>query len=580
MQNTAFFSLASVGLLRSRLFNRVLPCGWLFVLTIAWIVSANWGFGQIVYDPLHPDVEAMVKRGIVYLEENPQGNTGEALLQALTVIEATKRYDRMIPTEHPLVTRAVARLIRDLKKYKEENEPLGPGVYHACVGILVLTELGAEQYRPEIEDLIGAILKNRTPVGAYGYSADTNSDSSQSQYVALAFGVLKLHGIKVLKQEARSLLEWFCKAQTNEGSWYYHYFGLNLAVRDPPVQRLSRHVTGASSIYLLGDVLNLTPKRSGMKLKGANAGELPPSVSIYVSKEKEQDNDLEQIGPLVNFDAGLLNSTKAQANRWLAQNFRMSLDEAWQYYFMYGLERYAYFREKSEGEIKEVPNWYDQGVEFLKDNQQPNGSWPPASGGGEQSGVNSTCFAIMFLVRASELLMDASASSVTRGGLGFPENAKIENKGGEVVSDDVVQGFQNIVNLLKDAKSEDDIERLTDILAPAIKEFTEDKSKSKAEQLQFLRGLMTERSYAKRKVAVKFLAASQDLDNVPALLYALSDPALDICEAAHNGLRLISRKVDAFPLSENPTKQEFLELKQKWTVWYKGIRPDARLIDE
>jgi hypothetical protein len=554
---------------------------WGWFLSLAWLIGlGHAAIGQIIYDPLHPDVEAMVKRGVAYLEEHPQGNTGEALLQALTVIEATKRYERMIPADHPLVTRAVARLMRDLKKHREEDEPLGPGVYHACVGILVLTELGPDQYRPEIESLVDVVLKNRTQHGAYGYSAATNSDSSQSQYVALAFGVLKLHGFKVQKEEARSLLEWFCKAQTNEGSWYYHYYGTSLAVRDPPIQRLSRHVTGASSIYLLGDVLNLTPKRSGLKLKGAGAGDLPPSVSVYISPDRDRDPDADQTGPLVNFDAGLLNSSKSKANRWLASNFRMSLDEAWHYYFMYGLERYAYFREKAEGEIKEVPNWYDQGVEFLMANQEPSGGWPSASGGGEQTANNSTCFAIMFLVRASELLMDNSASSITRGGMGFTENAKIENKGGEIVSDDMVQGFQNIVNLLKDAKSEDDVEALMDVLAPAIKEFTSDKEKSKAEQLQFLRGLMTEKSYAKRKVAVRFLAASQDMDNVPALLYAMSDPALDICEAAHNGLRLISRKVDAFPLSERPTKQEFLELKQKWTAWYKGVRPDARLIDE
>ncbi|MBX3418467.1 MAG: hypothetical protein KF851_12755 [Pirellulaceae bacterium] len=533
-----------------------------------------------VFDPLHPEVEAMVRKGVQYLEENPQGGTGESLLQALTVIEAIKRYDRLVPSDHPLVTRAVAKLMRDLEKYRKDGDNLGAGVYYSCVGILVLTELGGDIYQNEIETLVEIILKNRTQHGGFGYSANTNSDSSQGQYVALAFGVLKLHGFKVHKEEARALLEWFCKAQTNEGSWYYHYFGTSIAVRDPPIQRLSRHVTGASSIYLLGDILNLTPKRSGMKLKTGDASMLPPSVSLYVPPDRERDPDADQTGPLVNFDAGLLNNSKAKSNRWLAANWRMSLDEPWHYYFMYGLERYAYFREKAEGQVKEIPDWYDQGVYFLMANQLPSGGWPSSAGGGEENGNNSTCFAIMFLVRASELLMDGSATTMTRGGLGFQENVKIENKAGEVVSDDMVQGFQNIVNLLKDAKSEDDIEALMDVLAPAIKEFTSDKEKSKAEQLQFLRGLMTERSYAKRKVAVRFLAASQDMDNVPALLYALSDPALDIAESAHNGLRLISRKVDAFTLSDRPTKAEFMELKRKWTAWYKGVRPDARLIDE
>ncbi len=573
-----------------RLKRRSSPLKSLFRHQIALLVAFTVGVlpqllnAQVVYNPMHPDVEEMVRKGMRYLEEHPQGNPGEAVLSAMTIIEATKRYERIVPSQHPLVTRAVSRVLDDIQLLSEKDgndSPLrGGGLYYIALSIILLLDIGDEQYRPQIEALVAEMFLKRTQHGAYSYTKDQPSDSSQSQYAALAFAVLKLHGFKVYTTEAKDLLEWFCRAQTPEGSWYYHYFGTNIVPRGDSTLRGSRHATGASSIYVLSDLLNLNNRKKGVNAAGNALGVLPPSVSVYVPPDRERDPLAEQTGPLVSFDAGLLSSTKAKSNRWLATNFNLSLDEAWNYYFMYGLERYAYFREKSEGRITEIPDWYDQGVEFLKANQGTNGGWPPATGGGEQSTSNSTCFAILFLVRASELLMDDAANSTVKGGLGFQENQKLENKGGDVVADQMVKGFQNIMTLLKNAKSEDDIAMLMDALGPAIKEFTEDKDKSRTEQLQFLRGLMTEESYMKRKIAVRFVAATQDLDNVPALLYALSDPALDICEEAHNGLRLISRKVDAFPLSANPTKVEFLDLKAKWTKWYKGIRPDAKLIDE
>ena len=107
------------------------------------------------------------------------------------------------------------------------------------------------------------------------------------------------------------------------------------------------------------------------------------------------------------------------------------------------------------------------------------------------------------------------------------------------------------------------------------------------------------REYYRRLIAVRFLAGEQDMDNVPALLYALGDPDYRICLEAHNGLRLISRKIDSMTISEATKRNakrypgilkdepenagnvriEFDSMKKKWTEWFLKIRPGAELLD-
>ena len=109
--------------------------------------------------------------------------------------------------------------------------------------------------------------------------------------------------------------------------------------------------------------------------------------------------------------------------------------------------------------------------------------------------------------------------------------------------------------------------------------------------------MISARNYFRRLIAVRFLAGEQDMDNVPALIYALGDPDLRICLEAHDGLRLISRKIDSMEVSprtrenavrdpgvlasdeENSCRYEFDSIKEKWTDWFLKIRPGAELLD-
>jgi HEAT repeat protein len=76
-------------------------------------------------------------------------------------------------------------------------------------------------------------------------------------------------------------------------------------------------------------------------------------------------------------------------------------------------------------------------------------------------------------------------------------------------------------------------------------------------------------------VAVKTLAKIRNLDNIPTLVYALSDPDLRVMVEARDGLRFISRKFQGFALNDAPTDQQREAAAESWKGWYREIRPNA-----
>jgi HEAT repeat protein len=80
-----------------------------------------------------------------------------------------------------------------------------------------------------------------------------------------------------------------------------------------------------------------------------------------------------------------------------------------------------------------------------------------------------------------------------------------------------------------------------------------------------------------RLLAVRALGRSGDLDYVPSLLYALTDPDRRVVLEARNGLRFISRSFQGYGPPDEFTEQQRFEALDKWKTWYKSIRPAAVL---
>ncbi len=103
------------------------------------------------------------------------------------------------------------------------------------------------------------------------------------------------------------------------------------------------------------------------------------------------------------------------ASAWIAENF--SVVARHQYYYLYGLERAGvltgchYFGEQ---------DWYVQGGNWILDQQNADGSWTDNRGGmagaaAPETDISTTCFALMFLKRATVPLIPALPKRVATG---------------------------------------------------------------------------------------------------------------------------------------------------------------------
>lgn len=514
--------------------------------------------GQDKYNPYHADVRDAATQGIEFLDKNLPVDVGESILAGIAAIEYSKRYFEKIPAEDPLVQNALTKALDamndrvPLKNYHK--------IYAPCLAVVLFCSCDAKKYRPQIEELLDGIQTRQHADGGFGYmGADQRKgDTSQLQYVALALWVAKGYGFEVQEEVGIGCLDWLCKTQQPTGSWFYTIEEQNGSY--PPNGRTehtpSIHCAGLGSVYLLGDFLSLTTNRfQNQVAEELLELDLPSSVQLHVAG----GNTNREAG---NFDQAVFGKAKNRGNQWLKVEFEVDIEQ-WNYYYLYALERYAYFRELSEDGVKEVPDWYDQGVEFLLLHQADSGSWPKTSKA-ETATVNSA-FAVMFLVRASELLVPEKRGGIMRSGR-FDPAVQVEN-------------IDDIMNLIKRGDAVDDWETVVEAIKSSIGEMAARDDKSRNEQLAFLRELLAHHDFNHRMIAVKLLAGVQDIDNAPALIYALGDPDDSIRVEAHNGLRLISRKMDSIRLPDKPTDADFATVKAQWSKWYLGINPTGKLLD-
>jgi hypothetical protein len=124
---------------------------------------------------------------------------------------------------------------------------------------------------------------------------------------------------------------------------------------------------------------------------------------------------------------------------WLAHNFSVTKNPNcpdWHYYFLYGLERAGILSLVFDFGTH---NWYKEGAEFLLGAQRADGSWPGEEGSQRQVGqliinaaaldeIVNTCFAILFLKRATAPIVKLPEDIYTGQGLLGPKGEKPSEK--------------------------------------------------------------------------------------------------------------------------------------------------------
>lgn len=560
------------------------------LLTVA---SASTAVGQKRFTPEHPEVKAMADKAANYLR--PGGDVGPATLASIAIVQYHKRYNERVPKDHPGILSTIGK-IQAMYKGGGERGPLifrQNECYFPALAVMLFCEFDPVKYKSEIEQLLDMFVDRQMDNGAFTYLGQSAADTSQTQFACLAMWVAKQKGFDVDLDMAQKTLNWLCRVHAGSGQWSYRYSGFGSPQSG---STLSMQAAGISSVYLMADMLQLYGRRKDMAKSGA-AGEigLPRTVNIYIPRE--EGAKARKDGPLVNFDRGLLTATSGAGNRSLAARFSYDI-QAWNYYYLYALERYAYFREQAEGNPGNgFGEWYDNGIDFLKKEQSDDGRFPAYN---QETSQISTAFALLFMVRSSQLVVNPPAISDMNGGSGFAKDSTLRDEGngrmGEIRPE---ESLQDMLDMLKedDKATREQLERINEALKKQIVEFRKKDSKSKGEIKSFLRSMVGAKDYYRRLIAVRFLAAEQDMDNVPALIYALSDPDLRVAIEAHDGLRLVSRKIDSMKLSpaseknarrdpdrikaeklEDGIRKEFKIMEDRWTEWYLKIRPGAELL--
>jgi hypothetical protein len=536
-----------------------------------WVAScllALWPAATALSAPLtpeSPEIRAAIERGTKWLETTADPRWGSKPLVGLVMVK------KGAPAEHPRIVEAVETLRKFTTGTNDPNEIIrrikdDQLVYGVSIGVIFLISLDASQYREEIEKFLKVLAVLQKQQGGWGYPTTHDlfgktSDTSMTQYAVLAMWEAHQSGFEVPVPVIDRVLEWLLCSQDPSGA-----FGYQGNVASSPTALVAqtevRHsmvAAGLGSVYVGADLLGLA-SRTGEKEN------LPPALKAVQKK-----------GPVTasRNDRRAIEAAKKRGNGWMKENYKIEVPFACHYY-LYALERYWSLRELAEGVSAEDPPWYTDGATYLLQNQKADGSWIGQYGyGGTGPSVPDTCFSLLFLLRSMKKSIEADRSygrGLMVGGRGLPKGAAaVQLRGGQVVSQPLAGPGQGLMTALQNVDSDDydqAVDALADLPADAARQLVSQNAAK-------LREMVDGDSSDARLAAVQALAKSDNLDAVPTLIYALSDPDPSVVLAADDGLQRMSRRFHEVGLPENFTDAQRTEAIRQWKDWYLAIRPDA-----
>jgi HEAT repeat protein len=152
----------------------------------------------------------------------------------------------------------------------------------------------------------------------------------------------------------------------------------------------------------------------------------------------------------------------------------------------------------------------------------------------------------------------------------LPESGEIDQRLGQIIAKPLSGPADELLALMEDPNNPDFL-RAVQGFADATLEADEKTLNQHAARLKKLAGAANPEA---RIAAVKALAKARSLDNVPTLIYAMTDPDARVVAEAREGLRFVSRKLGPLPVKTvaNPASGEEIDY---WKAWFRSVRPDA-----
>jgi hypothetical protein len=278
--------------------------------------------------------------------------------------------------------------------------------YHVSVRALCLAALDPMKYQPQLAQCAQFLVDNQCESGQWTYgepvsmpptfrpikepvkglevrrgksTAEKTGDNSNSQYAALGIRACLSGLVVVPKETVHAAEQWWESSQNTDGGWGYD---------DPRFDKVAKN-----------------PDRSWGSMSAGAVG----ALAIYKYYRKRV------------WGESMDGASVKRGVAWVAENLTFSKNpkhgvNGFQYYWLYAIERAGRLLET---ETFGSTEWYPEGALPLLSRQQPNGAWPAETwtvpkiieaffkkDDLQPGSIAETCFAILFLSRATPKLAD------------------------------------------------------------------------------------------------------------------------------------------------------------------------------
>lgn len=507
--------------------------------------------------PESEEVRAAVEKGMQFLMTVEQAEAdkrpiheqmGRDCLVALALIKGHS--DPEGNKNHPLVKRAVDGA-RSAMRNSEFTSGYGR-IYSTSLAIILFSALGAKDHQGDISTCLNVLLSFQDANGGF-------RDSSMSQYATLALWEAQKSGARVPADAWQNLARFWTQGQEDSGEFSYMP-GVDNAIRP------TLSVGGLGSLYICYTVGNRAKQAEDAGKGNSQDDGVATALKPVGGREEEKKEEVQT----VNLNLATLSGAMQRGDGWY-RGWDNKPPINYKYYFYYGVERYQAFREVVRNDFPAEPAWYTEIARRILNEQAEDGSWR-SSADGRSPGLIGTSYAILFLVRSTKMRPQAMGDGRLVAGRGIPNlDAQTVVSGGRIRIKPLQGPAEELIKIISDPQSGQYYEALAgleELVAEA------DKAQLNKHLVRFRE--IAEGSDPKAKAAaITGIARARSLDDVPFLIYALSDDNSEVVLAADDGLRFISRKFEGVGLQPDATVSERAEAIEAWKKWYLTIRPNA-----
>lgn len=497
-----------------------------------------------------PEVRELVEKALTFLEGEPKNadpRLGRKCLVALALYKGGR------PKDHARIVEAI-----DACKYMATAGPKTDSIYSAGLAIILLCEIDPKEHKSSIEKFAGAMAQRQKRHGGWGYDNMPTGDTSQTQYAILSYWEMVQMGFSPSVKMIDNCANWLMRTQDPTGVWGYQG-------KDPGSFELveqeetnsSMLLAGMGSTMMSGHIVGML---STAQQQEVDQQDLPPAMMRVKTEEEEKIRNLSGSG----LDRSRLMETIDRGRRWFDENFIYAKGE-YPLYELYSLERYKSFEELLTGDAPEEPDWYNKGYQILKRSISEDGSWKGKSGR-----YCATAFGTLFLLRSTQGSIKASMGMGTLvGGRGLSADLNnMQLRDGKLIKTAKPTEVDKLLGMLESDESAD-----FDALLNSPASLKMDNVGP--EEARRLQQIIKSGNPKSRTLAVRALGRLRDIDHVPTLLYAMTDPDKNVVREARDGLRLVSRRFKGFGLEDNFEDAQRYDAIEQWKQWYRRVRPNA-----